>query len=97
MTLGCSENGKPTLVSLSREVAAEYGRDCGCAELARTVAVAYRSPGEAMVVTLSQPLSWPHVRALLPMEDPLARDSAGVNAYDREPAPRQVATAEGER
>ena len=92
-----SEYGKQILVTVSREMAAEYRRGFGCAELARTVQVAQQPPDEAIVVTLSQQLSWPHVHVLLPIKDLLARDLEGVNAYDHEPAARQVATAEGER
>ena len=48
-------------------------------------------------MTPSQQLSWPLVHVLLPIKDPLVRDSEVVNAYDSEPVARQVATAEGER
>ena len=59
---------------MSRESSAEYGRGCNCPELTRMVQLAQLLPKRAIVVTLSQHLSWPHVHALLPIKDPLARD-----------------------
>ena len=38
------------------------------------VPIAQLRPEQAIVVTLSQQLSWSHVHALLPIRDPLARD-----------------------
>jgi hypothetical protein len=66
--------GKQILVTVSRELEAEYGCGFSYAELARMVQFAQAFPDEAIVVTLSQRLSWSHVHALLPIKDPLARD-----------------------
>jgi predicted nuclease of restriction endonuclease-like (RecB) superfamily len=69
-----AEYGKQILVTVSRDLAAEYGRGFSYAELARMVQFAQAFPDEAIVVTLSQQLSWSHFHALLPIKDPLARD-----------------------
>lgn len=71
---GRAAYGKQILVTVSRELTAEYGRGFGYAEIARMVQFAEAFPNEAIVVTLSQQLSWSHVHALLPIKDPLARD-----------------------
>lgn len=65
--------GKQILVTVSRELTAEYGRGFSHAELARMIQFAQLFPDEAIVATLSQQLSWSHVHALLPIKDPLAR------------------------
>jgi hypothetical protein len=66
--------GKQILVTVSRELAAEYGRGFSYAELARMVQFVQQFPDEPIVVTLSQQLSWSHFHALLPIKDPLVRD-----------------------
>jgi predicted nuclease of restriction endonuclease-like (RecB) superfamily len=66
--------GKQILVTVSRELSAEYGRGFSYAEIARMVQFAQLFPEEAIVVTLSQQLSWSHFHALLPIKDPLARE-----------------------
>jgi predicted nuclease of restriction endonuclease-like (RecB) superfamily len=66
--------GKQILVTVSRELTAEYGRGFSYAEIARMIQFAQLFPDEAIVVTLSQQLSWSHIHALLPIKDPLARD-----------------------
>ena len=66
--------GKQILVTVSRELTAEYGRGFSYAEIARMSQFAQAYPEEAIVVTLSQQLSWSHFHALLPIKDPLARD-----------------------
>lgn len=71
---GRAAYGKQILVTVSRELTAEYGRGFGYAEIARMIQFAEAFPSEAIVVTLSQQLSWSHVHALLPIKDPLARD-----------------------
>ena len=59
---------------MSRELTAEYGRGFSHPEITRMIQFAQLFPDEAIVVTLSQQLSWSHVHALLPIKDPLARD-----------------------
>ena len=49
--------GMQILVTVSRELNAEYGRGFGYAEIARMVQFAQLFPDEAIVVTLSQHLS----------------------------------------
>jgi predicted nuclease of restriction endonuclease-like (RecB) superfamily len=65
--------GKQILVTVSRELTAEYGRGFSYAEIARMIQFAQLFSDEAIVVTLSQQLSWSHFHALLPIKDPLAR------------------------
>ena len=71
---GRAAYGKQILVTVSRELTADYGRGFGYAELARMIQFAQAFADEAIVVTLSQQLSWSHFHALLPIKDPLARD-----------------------
>jgi DUF1016 N-terminal domain/N-6 DNA Methylase len=71
---GRAAYGKQILVTVSRELTAEYGAGFSYAEIARMIQFAQLFPDEAIVVTLSQQLSWSHIHALLPIKDPLARD-----------------------
>jgi len=71
---GRAAYGKQILVTVSRELTAEYGRGFSYAEIARMIQFSQLFPDEAIVVTLSQQLSWSHVHALLPIKDPLARE-----------------------
>ena len=71
---GRAAYGKQILVTVSRELMADYGRGFSHSELTRMVQFAQAFPDEAIVVTLSQQLSWSHFHALLPIKDPLARD-----------------------
>ena len=57
-------------MKVSRELAEEYGRGFSCPELTRTVQFAQILPEQAIVVTLSQQLSWSQVHALLPIKPP---------------------------
>ena len=66
--------GKQILVTVSRELTAEYGRGFSYAEIARMIQFSQLFPDEGIVVTLSQQLSWSHFHALLPIKDPLARE-----------------------
>ena len=66
--------GKQILVTVSQELTAEYGRGFSYPEITRMLQFAQLFPDEAIVVTLSQQLSWSHFHALLPIKDPLARD-----------------------
>jgi predicted nuclease of restriction endonuclease-like (RecB) superfamily len=71
---GRAAYGRQILVTVSRELTAEYGRGFSYAEIARMIQFAQAYPEESIVVTLSQQLSWSHFHALLPIKDPLARD-----------------------
>ena len=66
--------GQQILVTVSRELTAEYGRGFSYAEIARMIQFSQLFPDETIVVTLSQQLSWSHFHALLPIKEPLARD-----------------------
>ena len=66
--------GKQILVTVSRELTAEYGRGFSYPELTRMVQFPQLFQEESIVVTLSQQLSWSHFHALLPIKDSLARD-----------------------
>jgi len=69
-----AEYGKQILVTVSQELATEYGRGFSYPELTRVCRFAQLFPDQDIVVTLSQQLSWSHFHALLPIKDPLARD-----------------------
>ena len=71
---GRAAYGKQILVTVSRELTADYGRGFSHSELTRMIQFAQAFPDEAIVVTLSQQLSWSHFHALLPIKDPLVRD-----------------------
>jgi len=71
---GRAAYGKQILVTVSRELTVDYGRGFSHTELTRMVQFAQAFPDEAIVVTLSQQLSWSHFHALLPIKDPLARE-----------------------
>ena len=66
--------GKQTLVTLLRDLAAAYGRGSSYPELARMVQFSQILPEQEIVVTLSQQLTWSHFHAPLPIKDPLARN-----------------------
>ena len=66
--------GEQILVTASQELTTEFGRGFSYPELTRMVKFAQLFPEEAIVVTLSQQLSWSHFHALLPIKDPLARE-----------------------
>ena len=68
-----AEYGGQTLVTVSRELAAECGRGLSYPELTRMVLFAQLFTEPDIVATLSQQLSWPHVHSLLPIKEPLAR------------------------
>ncbi len=66
---GRAAYGMQILVTVSRELTADYGRGFSHTELTRKVQFARAFPEEAIVVTLSQQLSWSHFHALLPIKD----------------------------
>jgi hypothetical protein len=68
---GRAAYGKQILVTVSRELTTEYGRGFSYAEIARMIQFSQLFPDEAIIVTLSQQLSWSHVHALLPVGDRL--------------------------
>jgi len=71
---GRAAYGKRILATVSQQLSAEFGGGYSYSQLTRMVRFAETLPEEAIVVTLSQQLSWAHFLALLPVKDPLARD-----------------------
>ena len=71
---GRAAYGKQILVTVSRELTAEYGRGFSYAEIARMARFAEWMTDEQILASLSQELSWSHFIELLPIKDPLARD-----------------------
>jgi len=71
---GRAAYGKRILAKVSRELFDEFGEGFSYSSLTRMVRFAETMTDEAIVVTLSQQLSWSHFLALLPIKDPLARD-----------------------
>lgn len=66
--------GAEIVVTLSRQLVADYGRSFEEKNLRRMVQFAELFATEDIVVTLSRHLSWSHFLVLLPLKDPLARD-----------------------
>ncbi len=66
--------GKRIVATLSQQLEPSYGRGFDTSNLHRMVRFVRLFPDEEKVVTLSPQLSWSHFLALLPLEDPLARD-----------------------
>jgi predicted nuclease of restriction endonuclease-like (RecB) superfamily len=71
---GRAAYGKRILVTVSQELCAEFGEGFSYSSLTRMIRFSETLADEAIVVTLSQQLSWSHFLALLPIKDPLARD-----------------------
>jgi predicted nuclease of restriction endonuclease-like (RecB) superfamily len=71
---GRAAYGKQILVTVSQELKAEFGDGFSYSALTRMVRFAEAFVEEAIVVTLSQQLSWSHFLAILPIKDPLARE-----------------------
>ena len=59
---------------MSRQLVVTHGAGYAEKNLRRMIQFAEAFPSEAIVVTLSQQLSWSHFHALLPIKDPQARD-----------------------
>ena len=66
--------GAEIVVTLSRQLAADYGRGFEEKSLRRMVQFAEVYPDEAIVVSMTRQLSWTHFLVLLPIKDSLARD-----------------------
>jgi predicted nuclease of restriction endonuclease-like (RecB) superfamily len=66
--------GEEIVVTLSRQLVADYGRGFEEKNLRRMLQFAELFASEEIVVTLSRQLSWSHFLVLLPVKDPLARD-----------------------
>jgi predicted nuclease of restriction endonuclease-like (RecB) superfamily len=62
------------VATLSRQLSSAYGRGFGRANLHRMVQFSQVLPDEEKVATLSQQLSWSHLKEILPVRTPEARD-----------------------
>ena len=71
---GRAAYGKRILVTLSRELTAEFGQAFTLRSLYRAIQFCQLFPDKAIVSTLSTQLSWSHFMELLPIKDPRARD-----------------------
>ncbi|WP_184224359.1 DUF1016 N-terminal domain-containing protein, partial [Granulicella aggregans] len=66
--------GEQIVVTLSRQLMADFGRGYSDKNLRRMVQFAEAFPEEEIVVTLSRQLSWSHFQALLPLDRPMQRE-----------------------
>ncbi|MGJ7613180.1 MULTISPECIES: PDDEXK nuclease domain-containing protein [unclassified Variovorax] len=66
--------GEEIVATLSRQLAADYGRGFEEKNLRRMMQFAELFPSEEIVVSLIRHLSWTHLLVLLPVKDALARD-----------------------
>lgn len=69
--------GEQIVVTLARQLEAEYGRSFGEKNLRRMIQFAQVFPDEKIVVSLIRELSWTHFLALLPLKEPLQREFYG--------------------
>ena len=69
-----AEYGKGIVVTLSRQLAAEFGRGFEEKNLRRMIQFAEVFPERSIVVSLVRQLSWTHFLALIPLKDNLQRD-----------------------
>jgi predicted nuclease of restriction endonuclease-like (RecB) superfamily len=66
--------GEQIVVTLSRQLAAEFGQGFAEKNLRRMIQLAELFPDHEIVVTLSRQLGWSHFLAILPLKDALRRD-----------------------
>jgi len=69
-----ADYGEQIVATLSRQLAAEYGRGFEKKNLRRMVQFAEAFPDEVIVAALWRQLSWSHFRELLPLKAPLQRE-----------------------
>ncbi len=69
-----AEYGEQIVSSLSRQLAAEYGRGFAARNLFRMIRFAEVFPDEQIVSSLMAQLSWTHFIYIIPIDDPLKRD-----------------------
>ena len=69
-----ADYGERIVVSLSRQLEAEFGRGFAEKNLRRMVQFGEVFPTQRIVVSLIRQLSWTHFLPLIPIEDPLKRD-----------------------
>jgi len=66
--------GKQIVVSLSRQLVVEYGTSFSEKNLRRMMQFASCFPNETIVASMIRQLSWTHILAIIPIEDPLKRE-----------------------
>ncbi len=71
---GRAAYGQQILRHVSHKLTEEFGQGFSYSAITRMVRFAEWIKDQAIVATLSQQLSWSHFLALLPLNDPLARD-----------------------
>ncbi|PIS02279.1 MAG: hypothetical protein COT85_05785 [Chlamydiae bacterium CG10_big_fil_rev_8_21_14_0_10_42_34] len=71
---GRADYGKEIVVTLSRQLVADYGNSFTDKNLRRMIQFSELFPNEQIVVTLSRQLSWSHFVTLLPIKDSIKRD-----------------------
>uniref|UniRef100_A0A832H125 DUF1016 domain-containing protein n=1 Tax=Oscillatoriales cyanobacterium SpSt-402 TaxID=2282168 RepID=A0A832H125_9CYAN len=69
-----AEYGKEILATLSQQLTQDYGSGFSYSMLTRMMQFAQAFPEQAVVVALSQALSWSHFKELLPLAQPLQRE-----------------------
>lgn len=77
-----AEYGKQIVVTLSRELVHQFGRNYEEKNLRRMIQFAEKYTELENVVTLSRHLSWSHFLALIPLKNEIARDFYGQLAYN---------------
>jgi predicted nuclease of restriction endonuclease-like (RecB) superfamily len=65
--------GKQIVEAVAEHLTAQFGKGFDRANLFRMIQFAEQFPDEPIVATLSQQLSWSHVKELLPLKEDLAR------------------------
>jgi predicted nuclease of restriction endonuclease-like (RecB) superfamily len=69
-----AEYGKQIVATLSRQLTNEYGSSFSDKNIRRMMQFAELFPDEAIVVSVIRQLSWTHILAIIPMDDPLKRE-----------------------
>jgi DUF1016 N-terminal domain len=69
-----ADYGKQIIATLSRQLEMEYGNSFGEKNLRRMMQFAFVFSVEKIVVSLIRQLSWTHILAVIPIEDPLKRE-----------------------
>lgn len=66
--------GKEIVVTLARQLSEEFGTAFTEKNLRRMMQFAKSFPNQEIVVSLTRQLSWTHILAIIPIDDPLKRD-----------------------
>lgn len=69
-----AEYGSRTIFKLSERLVAEFGPEWNAKQLRRMVQFANAFPDREIVASLIRQLSWTHILALIPLDDPLKRE-----------------------